>query len=239
MRRPLKPFVTEYKGSSRRQKEGSVSTPRNEPDGDNPWATRVRPIEPSSFGQVSSADDSYEAAMRAADALFSGSQPQKAAPPPAPVPEEQPSFAEYAPRVQVTEERQVTQEQVAPTPGGSERSGRILRVIDEPPLQPFAQLEAERAPKRRGRKPGSKNKPKPGLAVVPALAADDVRPRAATPQSVPPTPYMRSAPSVPRVAVEDARSPASAPGSRTPFSWVRKRLGPGEQWKRRLPKVIW
>ena len=71
MRRPVKPFVTEYKGPSRRPPQQAAASPRRVHE-DHATASLVN----ESFSRGGPdhayfADDSYEAAMRAADALFS------------------------------------------------------------------------------------------------------------------------------------------------------------------------
>ena len=119
-----------------------------------------------------------------------------------------------------------------PAPTGM---GRILRVLDEEPDPALLAMEAERTPKRRGRKPGSKNKPK--IADTYSAPAIDAMPEriyafesrhdhgGATTQR-PPAAKIIFFPPV-----------ASRGGER--FAWVRTKLRPGQAWKRRLPKVIW
>jgi hypothetical protein len=196
MRRPLKPFVTEYKTG--RKAPGQLDhAGAAEPAQDG---LKVRPprLEPDQ-------DESYEAALRAADALFR---------PP----------AEHGPKNQCVEGER-TEDAPSQTASPLAQGGRILRVIDEEPLSPFAELEARHAPKRRGRKPGSKNKPK--AAGVPAVAVHEL-------------------PILP-LALNGLKPLAPATGAMRPkvgradrFWWVRDRLRPGEEWKRRrLPRICW
>ncbi|MGD0634046.1 MAG: hypothetical protein ABSA13_07190 [Beijerinckiaceae bacterium] len=245
MRRPVKPFVTEYKGPSRRPPQQAAASSRRTYE-DHATAPLVN--ESFSRGGLDHAhavDDSYEAAMRAADALFSpnGHKPQSGA-----------SSSEN-PAVFDAASHDLTNE-VSP------RGGRILRVLDEPPVPGLAELEEERAPKRRGRKPGSKNRPKPGIAdssairggkaaepfdwgssfpaaltskaaqASPAYQASPARSRVTAPAETPAGPHR----AVPRV---QAAASDYAARNETRFAWVRTKLAPGEQWKRRLPKVCW
>ena len=253
MRRPLKPFVTEYKPSTRRQ-----LAPTRQPQS---FATETaKPVEGGRFDNASRSDDSYEAVMRAADALFS---PQKD--------RAQPS-SEYV------------GDDLAETNGSRDAGrgvGRILRAVDEPSRGPMSErmdeLEREHAPKRRGRKPGSKNKPKPDRPMVSGLAtvvtASDAR--SADSQSMPASsvdgtagsaaahdqavgsddsehdrlfqeqdarePEVRDQGDGPRAVAGDAASHVMPLPSRARrrFSWVRTKLKPGQEWKRRLPKVCW
>ncbi len=212
MRRPLKPFVTEYKGARRAApafgEQNSLVSERPAP----------KPVEARTQSQPDS-DDSYEAAMRAADALFSSSSDRRAE-----------SRAEPSPAGPQADVAGFT----SPERGG----GRILRAIEEPPSPQFAAREAELAPKRRGRKPGSKNKPK-----IPALTSMNGD-FAGT--QITPAPVHAVDATIPRSAMPSHRpiaaAAAAAPSLRSErrFPWVRDRLKPGEYWKRRrLPKVCW
>lgn len=212
MRRPVKPFLTEYRGAARRQPA---------PAGEG-LATPPAPGQSVSgrFLTSSQQEDSYDAALRAADALFSG------------------PLAGSKPATSDTGSVSTVAEELSPAPHRT--GGRILRVIDEPPLTAIAQLEAERAPKRRGRKPGSKNKPKAPLvaetfpAVVSAtggsvaLIAPSVT--ALQPNS-PPTESLARRPAPARSTPETRRGEK--------YAWIRTKLKPGERWKRRLPKITW
>lgn len=204
MRRPLKPFVTEYKGSRRASPPfGEPAPVENERPAPKLAEARPRP-EP---------EDSYEAAMRAADALFSAPVERK---------------------VEAHGKQQENSGQPHTDAPSERNGGRILRVIDEAPPPQFAALEAEFAPKRRGRKPGSKNKPKmPALtpAFEPQAVDHALTVSAAVPQHVT-APAQRQV-----VALSDA---PPAPRGEKRYPWVRDRLKPGEDWKRRrLPRVCW
>ena len=246
MRRPLKPFVTEYKPSTRRQ-----LAPTRQPQ---PFATETaKAVEGGRFDHAPRSDDSYEAAMRAADALFSP-QRDKA----------QPSLESVGDDLaEANWSRDVGR-------------GRILRAVDEPSRGPMSErmdeLEREHAPKRRGRKPGSKNKPKTdrpmvsGLATVvtasdtPAVPASSVDGTAGSAAAHDPSigsgdpehgrlpqerdarePEVRDQGDGPRAVAEDTASHVMPLPSRARrrFSWVRTKLKPGQEWKRRLPKVCW
>lgn len=237
MRRPVKPFVTEYKGPNRRPGHPVGATQRQPPE-EFSYASAANEVfaRPQADNtQRHSAEDSYEAALRAADALFS--------------PSEKPATSVMsAPRVDhsaIADQEQPGLEAAPSDPVAHGNGGRILRAIDEPPVPGLAELEAEHAPKRRGRRPGSKNKVK-----VPVFEDDAPRP----------TSYARPTPSVPSFdfddeAFDDARpapvvaaAPRAAPKAPATsyrerdderFSWVRTKLKPGEEWKRRLPKVCW
>jgi hypothetical protein len=224
MRRPVKPFVTEYKASNRR----SLSAPNEQSFFDNDQASA------KSFDALtrSEPEDSHGAAMRAADALFSIPSAAKAS-------SDDPAIVEA--RLE------------KPGTPPEKNGGRILRVLDEEPIAVFTALEVEHAPKRRGRKPGSKNKPKViASGATSAPAEPDSGPLAANEAAValphrpvrgPVTPAIRkvaalaaaSAPPSPQTA-----SPAPTTRQVKRFTWVRDRLKPGEGWKRRrLPKVCW
>ena len=234
MRRPVKPFVTEYRGGSRRP-SGQGSGPgldlfKSEPNhavASQPSLSSWAPPVPSAPSEPQ--EDSYEAALRAADALFSGKRTAPAAPAPAPVakPAERP--ASSAPAGE-------SAQPVPPT------SGRILRAIDEPPsaeMLELQRLEAEHAPKKRGRKPGSKNKPK--VAAIVSEPIDDeeeaVVPPPPTAAPVVPVVTVAAALAARAIATAPRKVQAAAPNER--YAWVRTRLKPGQQWKRRLPKVAW
>ena len=232
MRRPVRPFVTEYRGGSRRPSgqghgpEVDLFKAEPGPNGAGSWPPAAPP-------QPDLQEDGYDAALRAADALLAGHR--TAANPPAADGE-------------------------MPKPGSG---GRVLRVLDEAPSPEMMRLEQEFAPKKRGRKPGSKNKPKiaalaaPPAHAVPQAAADEapVVPAVAsgpTVTSVISHPGVTSLAAVLTDAAIAAARKASAPRPATPpgtapaagsrgerYAWVRTRLKPGQQWKRRLPKVAW
>ena len=252
MRRQVRPFVTEVRATSRRARDGGFTTTR--PDASRE-VEQPRGTFNGSF--IDGGDDSYEAALKAADALFSAprgpqSKTEAAESKPAPAARgagETRSNAEAAFSSAKTQEA-LLPGQVGDTP---EAGGRILRAIEPIAADPFVALEAERAPKRRGRKPGSKNKPKVSvtapLSQVPAMAAQ--APRARTPEAslgvsatraeaiiaLLPDASTSAAPALPirrRQAL-----PAGKAKPRDHFAWVRTKLRPGEKWKRRLPKVAW
>ena len=255
MRRPLKPFVTEYKATNRRPKDGAglfgaepeasmTEAPTRKPPRGFETAS-AKPAQPTRRGEAQRgnesprynggpSEDSYEAAMRAADALFSGapSNPAPANPAHASPTHASPSHATPKTHEVFGELDGATQSAVDPAPTGP---GRILRVLDEEPDPALLAMEAERTPKRRGRKPGSKNKPKVAEShLAPALGATPERiyafesrhDHSGVPTHRPPAAKIIFFPPV-----------ASRGGER--FAWVRTKLRPGEAWKRRLPKVIW
>jgi hypothetical protein len=244
MRRPVKPFVTEYKGPNRRPPQQTTVNSRRtlEDHGAAPSVnesfSRGGPDHPYA------ADDSYEAAMRAADALFAPNGHK---------PEPESSLSEPSAAFDA-----------APRDNGSgvpPRGGRILRVLDEAPVVELADADEDRVPKRRGRKPGSKNKPKFGTDA-PARGAGAAEPFEWT-SSFPVALTAKTAPAEPAYHANPPRShhvaaPAETPAAplrvalrvkaassdyasrnETRFAWVRTKLAPGEQWKRRLPKVCW
>lgn len=231
MRRPVKPFVTEYKGPNRRP--GHPAGPVARQGEEFSYATAAN--EAFSRSAVDAPrhnpEDAYEAALRAADALFSPAAAKPAAP------------AAHNPHVGslVADRADPPTEAATSEHAGPGNGGRILRAIDEPPAPDLAALEAEHAPKRRGRKPGSKNKLK-------APVFEDDAPRSPTrPSASVPPPVFRD-------EDFDAARPVAAAAPRTStkasattyrarddarFAWVRTKLKPGEEWKRRLPKVCW
>ena len=272
MRRPLKPFVTEYKASNRRHKEAGEASPAFLTDVQGTRADagkraaaafdfksfeaappearhRTPPSSPRDLRfSASGSEDGYEAALRAADALFAPStntarrsQPEHDAGEP---PLSSQAFSEPVNGEPFSNGK-------APPSG----HGRILPSLEEPLAPIFADREAD-LPKRRGRKPGSKNKPKtvaiddfedtrvPGAIVgqdawQPQYAMSETqsdadrlfepaargRPFSRIPSS------MRPLPPLPANRAMTA--------SRERFAWVRRQLAPGERWKRRLPKVVW
>ena len=208
-------------------------------------------------------DDSYEAALRAADALFDAS-PARAEPAhhkgaagePEPRTSSQAASASHAAsafripagdaagEVFSDEEAGESCEHAASAPR------RILQAIEPPAEDRFAALEAERAPKRRGRKPGSKNKPKivasddwsipnerPAAVTMPALAAAPSPVIEAMSFFSEPEPDEVDAP-LSTIDAGDDEAPLPRPRGRTEkFNWKREGLRPGERWKRRLPKA--
>jgi hypothetical protein len=221
MRRPLKPFVTEYKASNRRNpvavgEQGVFETERQAP-------------KPFDFMLKAEPEESYDAAMRAADALFSIPAANKAAD------QVEPVFNGGSPADSAPPEK---------------NGGRILRVLDEEPSPEYVALEVERAPKRRGRKPGSKNKPKMLVSGLSEPLEKDAPvwhlPNQVAPVSI--RPAVPAARKIPAIVANAALANAipTDPVPETPrtskrFPWVRdKKLKPGEDWKRRrLPRICW
>jgi hypothetical protein len=230
MRRPVKPFVTEYKGPNRRPGHPGAAAQRLQSE-EFSYATAAQDVfaRPAPDAPRNAPEDSYEAAMRAADALFAPTAAKAASPVARP------------PRIELTAAAAHHQPDTEAEPANhAHGGGRILRAIDEQPMLDLAEPGAERVPMRRGRKPGSKNKPKAPVFV-------DDAPKA--------LPSARPAPSAPPLVFRDApadsagSAPVPAPRSREAtayrsrdplrFAWVRTKLKPGEEWKRRLPKVCW
>ena len=194
MRRPVKPFVTEYKAPNRR------SSGRN---GEDLFSTagNGEPASRRSSDAGTHGENAYDAAMKAADAIFS------------PVVDRS-REVEDASAPQRNEPSVEAADAPAPAP-----ARRILRAMDEPP--PPEVIDSQEPTRRRGRKPGSKNKPK----FVVAEAEAKLTQRSARKIATAPSPTF---PSVPYRSRNSER-----------FPWVRTKLKPGEQWKRRLPKVCW
>lgn len=263
MRRQVKPFVTEYRGSPRRSKD-------NHPTGD--LQQEVQAPRSRSFAQADKLfhgdgqDDSYEAALRAADALFDA-WPGKAEPThdkgaaggSEPRTMSQASQAASLFRVPADEStREMLSEDDAGTAGeqaeryAASAPRRILQAIEPPSEDRFAALEAERAPKRRGRKPGSKNKTKivagddwttlverPAMVKAPALQAIpspvfDADAFFAEPEHV----ETKDDAVVARDVVDEEQPLLRPRGRNEKFNWKRAGLRPGERWKRRLPKSV-
>ncbi len=261
MRRQVKPFVTEYRGNARRSKDlhssGDLQSASQAPRSRSyAEAEKVFHNEPP--------EDSYEAALRAADALFDAS-PRKSEPMRSTVAasDSEPRDVSPAPSLsrmlsdEVTNEVFAKAETIPTTSEPAERDAtalprRILQAIEPPTEDRFAALEAEHAPKRRGRKPGSKNKPKfvvgddwgvsrPASATISALpsAAAPLAPVAARqPVSI----FIEPEPDeiVEAVGAKDDDQAMPQPrGRNDKFNWKRTGLRPGERWKRRLPKAAW
>lgn len=257
MRRQVKPFVTEYRGTARRQKDQPSASEQPL----DTQATRPRPVpDAQRVFAPDKVDTSYEAALRAADALFAPS-PRSMATPAAvvrvdaqasnPTPAE-PAAPEVDAAFGGAAGERSTRESTNDGQDKGAQQGRILQAIEPPDSDRFAALEAERAPKRRGRKPGSKNKPKTN-------GADDwaANMRVAPPQSVAePIAAATSAPAAFADAVDEDEVgydaavqtnvlpvtdlPISSARVRNErFGWKRSGLRPGERWKRRLPKAAW
>ena len=252
--------MTEVRASGRRPKDAAFAAGRPERDGPR---ESDQPRGAFAAGHDVN-DDSYEAAMKAADALFAGQRSDDS--PRANAAERMPAVApDHAPSTRNGALARSTAhadavfappvEPAATTQRGRdlpEGGGRILQAIEHHVESPLAALEAERAPKRRGRKPGSKNRPKVPVGAsaaatqvatttpyvaqrVPTAQRPDAGARTAALVALLPEPL---AP----IAAAVRRAPALVPPlgkERDRFAWVRTKLRPGEKWKRRLPKVAW
>ena len=171
---------------------------------------------PSFAGTVAKRQDDHDAVLRAADALF-GAVGDWDDPP---QPQAAPSGQE-------------------PTRSAAKPVGRILQAIEDPPVHVDVPAEIQ-SPRRRGRPPGSKNKvqrqPHPvecaerqDAAILNAeqLVASLFGSVEDEPAAVPADPAPRAA------------SRPAGPVGRLRYSWIRKDLGPGERWKRRMSRVCW
>ncbi len=263
MRRQVRPFVTEYRGNVRRSKD--LHSPVDL-QSDSPAPRSRSYAEAEKLFSSETPEDSYEAALRAADALFdasprsteptrspmvaSTSEPRRIMPASSPfrMPPDEATKDIFA-----GEDAGATTEAIEGNAAVSPR--RILQAIEPPTEDRFAALEAEHAPKRRGRKPGSKNKPKivvgddwgapqQASATVSALptAASATRVAEREPMSI----FMEPEPDeiVDDVnglnAVDDDQAMPQPRGRNDKFGWKRGAgLRPGERWKRRLPKAAW
>ncbi len=253
MRRQVKPFVTEYRGTPRRHKDQSGAA---DPQPDTAVA-RHRPLsdQPRPSGS-DAADTSYEAALRAADALFAApprGRSNAAAPVPQPDPwtprseARPPDLADVDAGTTMTEAAELAPaaDKLATSPG------RILQAIEPQAEDRFAALEAERAPKRRGRKPGSKNKPKSLIGddwptTARGVVADASPISLAVPEPAPPVVVALERPGDVigldedvSVFTDDAEATPHGRARPDRFGWKRSELRPGERWKRRLPKAAW
>ena len=256
MRRQVKPFVTEYRGTSRRNKDLQTSAEQQHES----QVPRSRSYaEAEKLFQSETSDDSYEAALRAADALFdtSSRKPEAARGTALPTTPESkkvtPAPAHFAKLPSEMPNEDLSADDGAAGGNLSEVDAvssprRILQAIEPPAEDRFAALEAERAPKRRGRKPGSKNKPK-------LIVGDDWRAVPSAPQRLPTevvvvplarAPVREHAPSLAMPEPEDivdlgyTDNDQALPQPRNrndKFGWKRAGLRPGERWKRRLPKA--
>ena len=228
MRRQVKPFVTEYRASNRKTKE--TASPGHLPrDVVHDGAAR----EPLRSKQDETGSDRHGAALRAADALFSvrGTAPGDDMRTAKTADSRSAAEAVFAPPAQDAASTQPSEHRL--------QERRILRAIDTPSLEASINEIGDAPLKRRGRKPGSKNKPKPM-----ALGEVDVLASSALSGSLADLPGASVAPASEterRAAfpVSQGTKPTDRRTRREPFAWVRRKLKPGEKWKRRLPKVAW
>ena len=268
MRRQVRPFVTEVRASGRRPKDAGFAVTR--PDREGPRENDTpRSVFSAASHHHDKGDDSYDAVMKAADALFSGHRSESKLPKEPERPLSQPTVpvtqmahtgrngayarasadadAVFAPPADPAATLKHDRDQ-------PENGGRILQAIEAPEEDSLAPLEAERTPKRRGRKPGSKNRPKiPAMTSVAAVEAATVTPdllphasQARRPDAGARTAALVASlaeppsPATPTASVRRVSAVAATVGKkREPFAWVRTKLRPGEKWKRRLPKVAW
>ena len=229
MRRPVKPFVTEYKGPNRRPGHPGAAAQRLQSE-EFSYATAAHDAfaRPMPDAPRHTPEDSYEAAMRAADALF------------APTAVKAPAPVARPPRVESGDAADHEQPETEAEPANlAHGGGRILRAIDERPMLDLDEPGAERVPMRRGRKPGSKNKPKAPVFVDDApKTLPSARPTASAPLGFHDADF-ETAGSAPVPAPRSGAATAYKTRDAERFAWVRTKLKPGEEWKRRLPKVCW
>jgi hypothetical protein len=213
MRQPLKPFSVEVRHTARRKQSAANNPPRD----------LLSSLGPSK-------DESYDAALKAADALFGPS-----------------SMA--APAAEALTAKDVFETAAAIfSPMSPQRApGRILQAIEEPPPIDATSVEIEKAPARRGRPPGSKNKvQRPAAAakrpifqaIDEEIDADEKLPPAAADELIAALfgdhETIDETPAAPRASITVMEM-----GERLRFSWIHKELQPGERWKRRMSRVCW
>lgn len=240
MRRPIRPFVTEYKSrSAKPASRGAAEDAAPEP---TPRFLEAPPPPPP---RLRESEDSYEAAMRAADLVFGK---KVVVPPLAPQPEiapdPEPILAE-AVALFVAEPAPV--EAPAPRP-----TGRILPSLIEVELAP--PHEPEPPPRKRGRPrktpappPAAEQETENPVAVAVAVAPAPRKPRRPAAAPAPrPTFAAIEEPDLEadlddEIVIdldEDEGPTAETPRrvSRIQARWVRRtELMAGERWKRRLP----
>ena len=200
MRQPQKPFSVETRQNGRRKPRPQTMAPRDLFVGIDPGGSRTQ---------------SYDAALRAADVLFSGAPARQFEPP--------------ALNTSVVDNGATS---AAPRP-----QGRILRAIEEPTVEAPPPVLAP--PVRRGRPPGSKNKtPRSPVARAQCEHQPLVETYTTADELVA---SLFSADDVVEPVIVKKAVPITLPsgGARLRFAWIDKDLGPGERWKRRLPRVCW
>jgi hypothetical protein len=252
MRRPIRPFVTEYKSRSPKPAPREAEAADLEP---RPRFLET-PAAPTSRPRDDAHDDGYEAAMRAADLIFGKKlSPQPAVPvrtaerhhsalaeaealfaPPA-APEPEPAIAEPP----------LPSPVAAPAPPAPP-SGRILPSLIEAEIAPRRE-EEERPVRKRGRPrktPLEPQKPATPAAEPTEEFAEPAEPVRRAPKPVARRPAERPAAAVapePSLPLDDEEEdePAAERRARRPIQarWVRRtELAAGEKWKRRLPDSL-
>lgn len=246
MRRQAKPFVTEYKASARRNKAGAAPQPEMDFEPATPEAARAK----GSRGNWAAPDDAgggYNAAFAAADALFAPRAPSVAA--------KASAAAEATTDAAPGASAAARATQLLTDRPGSSGSGRILQALEtaEPDV---AAAEAQGTPASRGRGAGTTRKPRRTSVAETSTSAVAGEPaaiaRIAATSATAAREFILEPPASASSGAEPAiAATASDPGAirtasaeqgkrrRERFPWIRTKLRPGEQWKRRLPKVAW
>ena len=182
MRKATKAFVTEYRGGKR---SSGLPKPRALFDDSNIFSTDEKP--PRDLNDEREASEGgYEAALRAADALFS-----------------KPALM-------------LAQDQAGASTAPEKRVLADLSYHD-----PLAERLAAAGAVRRGRKPGTKNRPKAPSETIPAIGV------ASAPANVSfanPAPFIRAVRSQAVIGYRDK-------------ILLRKALQPGERWKARAMRL--
>jgi hypothetical protein len=263
MRRPIRPFVTEYKSRSPKP------APREaEPADLEPRPRFLEPPAPAPRARDEGHDDGYEAAMRAADLIFGKKTAPLPVAPAARKPEPRAAFAEA--EALFTPELEPAIAAPPPTPSVSApeatpsapAAGRILPSLIETELAPRRAEEEARPARKRGRP--RKTPLEPQKADAPAADSSEApapveparraptRRRAERPVVAPPPTFMLDveeddeAPTDEPLAMDGAdedagEQPAAERRTRRPIQarWVRRtELAAGEKWKRRLPDSL-
>jgi hypothetical protein len=216
MRRTLRPFVKEFKHRSVKAPLRSSAAAEESVEKSPSFLDLAAPLQPV----VVAHDDSYEAAMRAADLVFG----KKSEPAPAPVPEPVLADAVEAPVLPTATGRVLPSLIEAETPAPEPRGARKK---ERKPRAPRAESAAEPAPTRA---PRAERAPKPAVRRRPAALEE--------------TATAVVQPAIAQANVEAAPlqaqgEPAAPRRLRRPIQlrWVlQKELKAGERWKRRLPE---
>lgn len=160
-------------------------------------------------------------------------------PPPEPMPANRPAVPRWA-----AAEALFAPQPAPPAPsaknGSAPVTGRILQSLVEPPATPIPDLE-EDMPKRRGRKPGSRNKARVPLHTPDAQDAGAHGPRTIEKVMRNLFEFWVAEEDAPAVEGAEERAPAAAPSAqplqlRRRSRIAREKLPRGERWKARLPK---